>query len=606
MCGIVGFVGREEAVKFVIQGLGKLEYRGYDSAGVAYLDQAGDLQICKKKGPLNVLAREAKNIGSADIAIGHTRWATHGEPNDINAHPHTDCTGKISLVHNGIIENYVSLQRELRAEGHHLVSDTDTEVVVHLVEKYYNGDLEQALRETIQRLEGSFSLAVICQNEPGKIVAAKQASPLIIGLSPGENYVASDIPAILSKTREIYILEDQEFATLTADAVVITDFAGRRIDKKIFTVNWDLKAAEKGGFKHFMLKEIHEQPQALRETMRGMIKSGRVDLSELGVMDLFAGVKHIYVVGCGTAYHAGLVGRLALEKLARIPVEADIASEFRYRDVIWQEDAVMIIVSQSGETADSLAALQTAAEHGIKTLAITNVVGSAVSRRADKVIYTHAGPEISVASTKAYSTQVLIFYLLALELARLRHTLPLEQIETYSQELVQLDRQVEQLLDAEPGIQEIARRYRRVSSTFFLGRSFDYAVALEGALKLKELSYIHAEAYASGELKHGPLALIKPGIPVLALITQDELVPKTMSNIREVKARGAVVIGICKASLAAQCAECDELILMPDVLPLFAPIVAVLPLQLFAYYMAVQRRKNVDKPRNLAKSVTVE
>jgi glucosamine--fructose-6-phosphate aminotransferase (isomerizing) len=606
VCGIVGYAGYNEAVTFVMRGLGKLEYRGYDSAGIAYLDRENDLRVCKKKGRLSVLAKETKHIGAANIAIGHTRWATHGEPSDINAHPHADCSGRIALVHNGIIENYAALREQLVAEGHCFVSETDTETVVHLIEKYYAGDLEAALRSAVTQLQGSFSLAVICQDEPGKIVAAKKESPLIVGLGVGEHYIASDIPAILGKTRDVYILDDHELVTITAEGVAITDFSGNPVDKAVFTVHWDLKAAEKNGFPHFMLKEIYEQPQALRETMRGMVKADVVDLSDLDVTDLFDRVNKLYIVGCGTAYHAGLVGRLALEKLAGVPTETDIASEFRYRDVIWQPDALMIIVSQSGETADSLAALKAAKYHGIKVLAITNVVGSAMARQADKVIYTHAGPEISVASTKAYSTQVLVFYMLALELARIRGTLPLEQLKTYARELMQLDRLAEQVLELEEEIKATAQRYRKVKSAFFLGRGFDYAVALEGALKLKEISYIHAEAYAAGELKHGPLALITPGVPVLTLITQDDLTPKTLSNVKEVKARGARVVGICKAALAEQCAECDDLLVMPDVNPLFAPIIAALPLQLFAYYMATERRRNVDKPRNLAKSVTVE
>ena len=606
MCGIVGYVGHDQAVPFILNGLSKLEYRGYDSAGIAFVDRDQKLVVTNKQGRLSALVNNVEDSILADIGIGHTRWATHGAPSDANAHPHIDCTEKIALVHNGIIENYAELREQLKAEGHHFHSETDTEAVVHLVEKFFTGDLEAALREAISYLHGSFSIAVVSQDDPERIVAAKKDSPLIVGLGDGENYIASDIPAILNKTRDIYLLEDGEFVTLTANQVIVTDFQGKVVDKQIFKVTWDMTAAEKGGYDHFMLKEIHEQPTALRDTMRGMIQEGLVNLSELGVHDILAGINKIYMVGCGTAYHAGQVGKMAIEKLAAISVECDIASEFRYRDVLWQPNSLMIAVSQSGETADTLAAVREAQKHGIKVLAITNVVGSAISRHADHVIYTHAGPEISVASTKAYSTQVLVLYMLALDLARTRGTLSREELETYSQDLVQLDRLVEQSLSEEGKIKAIAKSYSTVESTFFIGRNLDYAVALEGALKLKEISYLHAEAYAAGELKHGPLALIYEGVPVMALITQDSLVEKTVSNIREVKTRGAVVIGICKENLQKACAECDDLVIMPNVNPLLSPIVSVVPLQLFAYYMAIERETDVDNPRNLAKSVTVE
>jgi glucosamine--fructose-6-phosphate aminotransferase (isomerizing) len=550
-----------------------------------------------------------KSLGdypSTNLGIGHTRWATHGVPSDRNAHPHLDCSGRIALVHNGIIENYASLRKQLMLEGHDFVSETDTEVIVHLVEKYYHGSLESAVRETLQDLHGSFALAVICADEPDKIVAAKKDSPLVVGIGAGENYLASDIPAILGKTNQVYIIEDGEFVILKKDSVSISDFSGQPVQKELFPVTWDPVAAEKGGYEHFMLKEIHEQPKALRETLRGNIKNQMVDLSHLDIDAMFKNVEKIYIVACGTAYHAGLVGRYALEKLARIPVETDLASEFRYRDVLWNPNSVMIVVSQSGETADTLAVLREAKRQGIKVLAVTNVVGSAVSREADRVLYTHAGPEIAVASTKAYSTQLLLMYLLALHLAKVRGTCSQAQLKELTAELNCMDEKVEEVFGQEEKIRQLAKKYHKVESTFFLGRGFDYAVAMEGALKLKEISYIHAEAYAAGELKHGPLALIYEGVPVLALITQDQLVEKTMSNIKEVKARGAVVVAICKENLQEACQECDEQIVLPNVNPILAPIVAVIPLQIFSYYMAIFRGADVDKPRNLAKSVTVE
>ncbi len=605
MCGIMGYIGNGEAVPVIIDGLSKLEYRGYDSAGIA-MYQDNSLQINKKKGRLTEMVQSLGDFPSTGLAIGHTRWATHGVPSDHNSHPHTDCSGRIALVHNGIIENYASLRKELILEGHDFLSETDTEVIAHLIEKYYQGSLEEAVRETLKHLHGSFAIAVISAEEPDQIIAAKKDSPMVVGLGDGENYLASDIPAILGKTNQVYIIEDGEFVILTRDAVTITDFNGQPIQKELFPVSWDPVSAEKGGYDHFMLKEIHEQPGALRETLRGNIRNQMVDLSHLGIDEIFQDVEKVYIVACGTAYHAGLVGRYAIEKLARIPVETDIASEFRYRDVLWNPKSVMIVVSQSGETADTLAVLREAKRNGIKVLAVTNVVGSAVSREADRVIYTHAGPEIAVASTKAYSTQLLIMYLLALHLARVRGTMAIAEIEKITEEISRIDELVEQVLEQQDKIKELAERHKDVQSTFFLGRGFDYAVAMEGALKLKEISYIHAEAYAAGELKHGPLALIDEGVPVLALISQDHLVEKTMSNIKEVKARGAVVVAICKENLQEACQECDEQIILPNVNPILAPIVAVIPLQIFSYYMAIFRGADVDKPRNLAKSVTVE
>lgn len=605
MCGIMGYIGSNNAVPIIIDGLSKLEYRGYDSAGIAiYKD--GQLQITKKKGRLAEMVEALGEIPVSQLGIGHTRWATHGIPSDTNAHPHTDCSGRIALVHNGIIENYAVLRKDLILEGHDFISETDTEVMVHLIEKYYEGSLEDAVRKALGYVSGSFAIVAICADEPDKIVAAKKASPMIVGLGEGENFLASDIPAIIGKTKKVYIIEDDEFVVIRSDSVAITDFSGKPVKKEIFEVTWDVEAAEKSGYEHFMLKEIHEQPRALKETLRGIVKDNTVDLSELGIDDIFAGVKKIYIVACGTAYHAGLVGRDIIEKLARIPVETDIASEFRYRDILWQPDSVLIVISQSGETADTLAVLREAQRHGIKVLAITNVVGSSVARESDRVIYTHAGPEIAVASTKAYSTQLLVMYLLGLYLARIRETCSNSEISALTADISNVDKLVEKVLTQQDKIKKLAEKYQGVQDTFFLGRGFDYAVAMEGALKLKEISYVHAEAYAAGELKHGPLALIVTGVPVLALITQDNLVEKTMSNIKEVKARGAVVVAICKENLQEACQECDEQILLPEVNQLLAPMVSVVPLQIFSYYMAIFRGADVDKPRNLAKSVTVE
>ncbi|HQA50291.1 MAG: glutamine--fructose-6-phosphate transaminase (isomerizing) [Syntrophomonadaceae bacterium] len=606
MCGIIGYIGtNRNATAIVLDGLSKVEYRGYDSVGIGIL-QDNSLLIRKKNGRLADLIASMGELPPSHIGIGHTRWATHGVPSDHNAHPHSDCTGKFAVVHNGIIENYSSLRKRLVSQGHDFTSDTDTEVIGHLLESHYQGSLEQAVRETLKELQGSFALAIMCQDEPDKLIAVKKDMSLVVGLGEGENYVTSDIPAILGYTNQVYILEDYELAVLTADDVKITNREGQLVNKEFFPVDWDPVAAEKGGYEHFMLKEIHEQPVAVRQTLQGRIKDGRVDLADLELDDLFQGINKIYMVACGTAYHAGMVGRLAIEKLARIPVETDIASEFRYRDIIWKPDELMIVISQSGETADTLSALRYAKRNGIKVLAVTNVVGSSVAREADKVIYTHAGPEIAVASTKAYTTQLVIMYLLALYLAQERGTVPPEELRKLVDELASMDEVLEEALQQEEKIKAIAARYTHVQHTFFLGRGFDNAVAMEGALKLKETSYIHAEAYAAGELKHGPLALISDGVPVLTVITQDSLVDKTMSNIKEVKARGAVVIAICKENLQEDCQECDEILLIPNVNSILAPVAAVVPLQTFAYYMSVLRGNDVDKPRNLAKSVTVE
>ncbi|MDD3890259.1 MAG: glutamine--fructose-6-phosphate transaminase (isomerizing), partial [Syntrophomonadaceae bacterium] len=497
MCGIMGYAGKNNAIPVITHGLSNLEYRGYDSAGIAIFKD-GQIMITKKAGRLPDLVKAIGEPPAANLGIGHTRWATHGVPSDVNAHPHADCSGRIAIVHNGIIENYAALRKELILEGHDFISDTDTEVVAHLVEKFYADSLENAVRKALNYIEGSFALAVISQEEPDKIIAAKKDSPLIVGLGAGENYIASDIPAILGKTDKVYILDDYEFVVVTAEGVTITDFSGNLINKEIFNVTWDPISAEKAGYEHFMLKEIHEQPDAIRQTLRGKIKDGLVDFSEQGLDELFDDVKKIYMVACGTAYHAGLVGRLAIEKIARLPVETDIASEFRYRDVLWSPGDLMIVISQSGETADTLAVLREAQRNGVKVLAVTNVVGSSIAREADKVLYTYAGPEIAVASTKAYSTQLVIMYLLALYLAKKRKTYDQKTLAGLGKELLDMDVMTEKVLQEEEKIKRLAEKYQNVESTFFLGRGLDYAVAMEGALKLKEISYIHAEAYAAG------------------------------------------------------------------------------------------------------------
>lgn len=611
MCGIMGYIGSDQALQVIIDGLSRLEYRGYDSAGTAVIKDGG-IELIKKKGRIANLVEEIGPFKPAAIGIGHTRWATHGVPSDRNAHPHADCNGEIVLVHNGIIENYASLRRMLEAEGHIFRSETDTETLAHLVEKHYQAQpavsrsLEQAVRAALKQVEGSFAIVVMCAAEPDLLVAAKKDSPLIAGIGDGENYLASDIPAILGRTAQVYIMNDYEFVVMRKNSFEFTDFDGNPINKEIFHVTWDPVAAEKGGYEHFMLKEIHEQPAALKETLRGSLNAGRIDLSSLDMDDLFKSLQKVYIVACGTAYHAGLVGRLAIETLCQVPVETDIASEFRYRHIIWQPHSLMMVISQSGETADTLAALREAKRNGIPVLAVTNVVGSSVAREADQVIFTHAGPEIAVASTKAYSTQLLVMYMLALYLAEVRGQAEPMQLARITAELGQIEHLVEKALLQEENIRALAAKYKDVHSTFFLGRGLDYAVAQEGALKLKEIAYVYAEAYAAGELKHGPLALIDEGIPVLALITQDQLVDKAISNIKEVKARGAVVISICKENLQEACQESDEIILLPECDPMLTPLVAVLPLQIFAYYMAVMRGTDVDKPKNLAKSVTVE
>ncbi|MEC0210981.1 glutamine--fructose-6-phosphate transaminase (isomerizing) [Paenibacillus ehimensis] len=609
MCGIVGYVGKRNSQDILIDGLKKLEYRGYDSAGVAVYTTDG-LQVKKSKGRLAVLeSKLGEKPLSGTIGIGHTRWATHGKPSDENSHPHTDNSFKFSVVHNGIIENYISLKEELIAQGHVFVSETDTEVISHLIASLYEGDIVKAVQKAVSRMKGAFALGVLTEHEPDKLVAVRLSSPLIIGVGEGENFIGSDIPAILEYTRNVYILNDGEMAVLTRDGVELMTLEGNFISRELFHVDWDIVTAEKAGFDHFMLKEIHEQPKAYRDTMGARLdESGKkVALSEVGMTpEQIRAIRQVHIVACGTAYHAGLVGKSVIEKLARIPVETDVASEYRYRAPIITPETLVIVVSQSGETADTLAALREAKRCGARVLAITNVVGSSVAREADDVIVTWAGPEIAVASTKAYTSQLIAFYLLGLYLAQTLGTVDEAYIAEVVAGLQELPEKVESILAQADTIKVIAEQVSTHDNLFFIGRGLDYAVALEGSLKLKEISYIHSEAYAAGELKHGTLALIEEGIPVIALATQDDLFEKTVSNIKEVKARGAHVFGIHAEGDAELAKVVDHTFAIPATLPLLTPALSVVPLQLLAYYASLARGNDVDKPRNLAKSVTVE
>ena len=609
MCGIVGYVGDRQAAEFLLDGLSKLEYRGYDSAGIAVYD-GENIRVEKSVGRLAALRDKIKgNVPMGSLGIGHTRWATHGRPSNVNSHPHTDCHGDFAIVHNGIIENYLSLKEELIAKGHVFKSETDTEVVVHLLEEVYNGDFIAAVRTVLERIEGSYALAFMSRRHPDLLVCTKQDNPLIIGLGEGENFIASDIPAIISKTRRTYILADGEVAIVRKDAVEVTNHLGAPVPKKVFEVTWNAEAAEKGGYEHFMLKEIHEQPKAVRDTMSQRITADKksITFEELAWdANYLNSFNKIYIVACGTAYHAGLVGKYYIEKLARVLVEVDVASEFRYRDPIVDEHTLLIVVSQSGETSDTLAALKESKRRGAKTLAITNVVGSSIAREADQVVYTWAGPEIAVASTKAYTTQLVLFFMLALYMAEIKKSIAAECTAQLVAQLHEIPAQVSEILSDVDPIKTFAKQYGFNEDVFYIGRGLDYAVSLEGALKLKEISYIHAEAYAAGELKHGTLALIVEGVPVIALATQRNVYEKTLSNIKEVKARDAVVIGIAAEGDTELVKYVDHVMHVPATDEFIMPILSVIPLQLLAYYAAITRGCDVDKPRNLAKSVTVE
>lgn len=607
MCGIVGYIGGQCAAPILINGLKKLEYRGYDSSGVAVFDQ-GDLKVIKCKGRLAALEEKLKTeTFDGNIGIGHTRWATHGEPNDVNSHPHISQSGKIAVVHNGIIENYMKLKDFLESQGFKFVSDTDTEVVAHLVEYHYKGDLVQAVMESINELEGSYALGVICKESPDTFIAARKDSPLIVGLGKGENFIASDIPAILEYTREIYILEDKEVVVLNKDEVKVFNVHGVEVKKEIFHVNWDVASAEKSGYEHFMMKEMCEEPKVIKDTVSPRIVDGKVVLDNIKIKpEDLKNIDKIYIVACGTAYHAGVVGKYVIEKLAKIPVEVDVASEFRYRDPLVTNRNLVIIISQSGETIDTLFALRESKKKGARTLSIVNVVGSSIARETDDVLYTWAGPEIAVASTKAYNTQLAAIYLIALDLAHKKGEIETSVYEQYIEGLKNIPAAIEKVLANKEDIQKFASQHYNAKSIFFIGRGLDYALSMEGSLKLKEISYIHSEAYPGGELKHGTIALIEKGTLVICSMTQDALLEKMISNIKEVKARGAVIMAITQERNTEVEKVADMVIHIPNVDATLAPLVAVTPMQLFAYYMAVEKGCDVDKPRNLAKSVTVE
>lgn len=609
MCGIVGYIGSKNASPILMEGLERLSYRGYDSAGVAVIGPDGKIGVRKAKGRLENLAGLLKESPvSGTIGIGHTRWATHGEPSDLNAHPHTDVKGGIAVVHNGIIENHAALRRHLEQTGAKFVSQTDTEVIAHLLNWLYDGDMKRTLIRAMGMLEGSYALGILCDHEPGDLYCARNDSPLVVGARDGEGFIASDIPALLSHTRDVIFLQDKEIAVLNRQGISVFDAYGNHCHHPVFHVDWDLTSAEKGGYAHYMLKEIHEQPEAARKTA-----APRLDVPEENWLPIrpeeAKRLKKITIVACGTAYHAGIYGQYAIEKLARIPVEAAIASEYRYRDPIIGEDELFIAVSQSGETADTLAALREAKRQGAHVIALCNVVGSTIAREAgeENTLYTYAGPEIAVASTKAYTTQAELLFLIGMALGKMRGHLTAEQAEALAAEVRALPEKMETALKTEPQLQRIASTASQKKHVFFVGRGMDYALSMEAALKLKEVSYIFSEAYAAGELKHGPIALLQEGRLVVATITQPQLIDKTMSNLKEVKARGARILAICRESLREKVEpEVDELILIPDADELICPLLAAIPLQLFAYCMAVQRGCDVDKPRNLAKSVTVE
>ena len=609
MCGIVGYIGSKNASPILMEGLERLSYRGYDSAGVAVIGPDGKIGVRKAKGRLENLASLLKESPvSGTIGIGHTRWATHGEPSDLNAHPHTDVKGGIAVVHNGIIENHAALRRHLEQTGAKFVSQTDTEVIAHLLNWLYDGDMKRTLIRAMGMLEGSYALGILCDHEPGDLYCARNDSPLVVGARDGEGFIASDIPALLSHTRDVIFLQDKEIAVLNRQGISVFDAYGNHCHHPVFHVDWDLTSAEKGGYAHYMLKEIHEQPEAARKTA-----APRLDVPEENWLPIrpeeAKRLKKITIVACGTAYHAGIYGQYAIEKLARIPVEAAIASEYRYRDPIIGEDELFIAVSQSGETADTLAALREAKRQGAHVIALCNVVGSTIAREAgeENTLYTYAGPEIAVASTKAYTTQAELLFLIGMALGKMRGHLTAEQAEALAAEVRALPEKMETALKTEPQLQRIASTASQKKHVFFVGRGMDYALSMEAALKLKEVSYIFSEAYAAGELKHGPIALLQEGRLVVATITQPQLIDKTMSNLKEVKARGARILAICRENLREKVEpEVDELILIPDADELLCPLLAAIPLQLFAYCMAVQRGCDVDKPRNLAKSVTVE
>ena len=612
MCGIIGFAGKTEAVEVLLDGLERLEYRGYDSAGVAVVSPDGRLQVKKSKGRLSVLRTllEAEEPMSGGIGIGHTRWATHGEPNDVNAHPHVGQEGKIAVVHNGIIENYLEIKNSLIRKGITFSSDTDTEVIVQLLEYYYKkySNLMDAVYAVLNRIKGAYAMGILCSDYPGQMLAARKDAPLLIGYGEDGNYIASDVTALLSHTRTVTYMEDDEVAVITAGKVEIYDSDRTLLEKEKHTIEWDVTAAEKGGYAHFMLKEIMEQPEAVRKTISPRIADGKIVLEELkDTEDLIQNVSRIYIVACGSAYHVGMVGKYTLEKLLHIPVEACLASEFRYSEPLLGESTLVIVISQSGETLDSMAALREAKRRGSKVLSIVNVMGSSIARESDYVLYTWAGPEIAVATTKAYTTQMVLLIMLGVYFARELEQIGQEEYDAIVQGLSTIPEQIKDVLNELDNYQKIASRYFNHNSVFYIGRNLDYALGLEGSLKLKEISYIHSESYAAGELKHGTISLIEPGTLVVALATYAPLVEKSLSNIVEVKSRGAEVIAMTTERTATIInSQASEMFVIPEVHPILQPVLGVIPLQLFAYYIALNRGCDIDKPRNLAKSVTVE
>lgn len=608
MCGIVGYTGTQEAAPILLEGLKRLEYRGYDSAGIAVLND-NVIAVNKVTGRIANLCKRTADGKTCPgtVGIGHTRWATHGAPTDTNAHPHMSNDGKFAVVHNGIIENYIALREELIQKGYRFESQTDTEVVVHLIEMYYDGDMKKAVIKTTARLQGSYALGVVCTDEPEKVYVVRESSPLILGVGVGENYFASDVTALVSYTRNAIYLDDGEFAEITPDSITVFNPAGQPIEKKISRITWDIQAAEKGGYEHFMLKEIIEQPRAVKATIAPRIKDGNIILDETEfTAEYLESINKIVITACGSAYYAGCAGKYAIEKLCRIPVQVELASELRYSDPLIDEHTLLIVLSQSGETADTIAAMKECKIRGAKTLAVVNVVGSTIANTADHTLYTWAGPEIAVATTKGYTTQVSVLYLFALYAAKKMNRINDKLYNDLLESLKMLPKKIQEALDMNSTISTLARKYHGADSMFFIGRNTDYAVALEGALKMKEISYIHAESYAAGELKHGTIALVEEHQPVIALCCNEAIMEKTMSNIVEVKARGAEVLAVTFKDNQKIVSLADDVIFVPKIETIFSAAVEIVPLQLLAYYVAKENGCDIDKPKNLAKSVTVE
>lgn len=608
MCGIVGYIGDEQAAPVLLDGLAKLEYRGYDSAGIAVYD-GQSIHVQKAKGRLKILSdlTHEGELLPGYMGIGHTRWATHGAPNDVNAHPHYNEDESIAVVHNGIIENYLKIKEKLVSKGYTFHSETDTEVVAQYLSYLYKGDPIEAITKLMHRVEGSYALGIIFRDHPDKLYAVRKDSPLIVGLGKKGNLIASDVPAILKHSRDVFYIQNEEIAVMDKSQIHFYNVDGDEIQKESSKIEWDLNAAEKDGYEHFMLKEMYEQPKTVRDTVNPRLKGDQIVIEELGMTDEdILGIKKIIIVACGSAYHTGVTAKYVFEEMARIPVEVDVASEFRYRNPILEEGTLVIVVSQSGETADTLAALRLAKSKNVATLGIVNVVGSSIAREADKVMYTWAGPEIAVATTKAYTAQLVAHYLLAIKFAQVRKTITNDDVSEMLKDIQKLPQQIEMLLNNKDNIQKFANRYLAAQSVFFIGRGIDYSIAMEGSLKLKEISYVHSEAYAAGELKHGTISLIEEGTLVVAIATQEELFQKTQSNITEVKSRGAFVMAVTNAENVAMENVADYVLYIPSTNHYFANSLAIIPLQLFGYYISIGKGCDVDKPRNLAKSVTVE